>query len=152
MFPKEVPSPELVAVSTYLTLMSPKSIFSQEPVLTSEKLTIMDPKTAYSQVHVSVNSPWFFFVLSIMLPLFLSTTQALNFALHHIGSEMSYNLVIEIVKGWLIGVVLDILVHAVSCEVTHVPRNWLYMVAWLMGLLVCGVGNFVGVEKVKTSE
>jgi len=116
----------------------------------------MDPITAYSQVHVSVDSPWFFFVLSIMLPLFLSTTQALTFALHHIGNEMSYDLVIEIVKGWLIGVVLDVLVHAVWCEVAHVPRNGLYMVAWLMGLLVCGVksgvGNFVGMGKVKTSE
>lgn len=84
----------------------------------------------------------------MILPLFLSTTQALTIAFHHVDSEIGYKLVIEIIKGWLVGAVLGVVVHAVRGEVMRMTRNLLYMVAWLTGLLVWGfkrgIGDLVG--------
>lgn len=90
----------------------------------------------------------FYFVVSIMLPIFLSTTQALAFALHHVGEEMSYELVKEIFKGWFVGAVVGMVMHAFGRGTIRVPEDMLYFLAWVIGLLVRTVRNvmekFVG--------
>ena len=139
---RDVSSPELIPVPTCLTLMSTKSIFSREPVPNTEKLAVMAPRTTYSQVLMPADSPMFYFVLSIMLPLFLSTTQALTFAFHHVGEEMSYELANEIFKGWLVGAVAGIVVHAFGRGAVRVPEDVLYFLAWLIGSLVRKLRDF----------
>jgi Na+-translocating ferredoxin:NAD+ oxidoreductase RnfA subunit len=103
----------------------------------------MEPMTGYSQVSMPADSPRFYFALSIILPLFLSTIQALTFALHHVGEEMSYKLINEIVKGWLVGAAVGIVVHTFVRGAIRVSEDVLYFLAWVTGSLVRTVRIFV---------
>jgi hypothetical protein len=143
ILPKVVSSQVHIPVSSCLTLMGPKSIFSQEPIPNLLRLTIMEPMIGYSQVSMPADSPMFYFALSIILPLFLSTTQALTFALHHVGEEMSYKLINEIVKGWLVGALVGIVVHTFVRGAIRVPEDVLYFLAWATESLVRTVRIFV---------
>jgi hypothetical protein len=128
MSPKLVFSQEHMPNSTHLTLMSPRSILYQEPVPTSAKLSIMAPVPTHSQVPV--DSPLFLFALSIFLPLFVVTSQALTLTLQHVGENVSEELMYEMVKGWLIGALSRIMLHACCRGLTRLPGNVLYLGAW----------------------
>lgn len=134
-----------VARSELLTLTAPKFIFSQKPILISTKLAIMTPTTVYHQAAASEHSPIIFFAISIILPLLLTTTQALTFSLYQVGEAGSDELLTALVKGWLVGALLGFMVHTVGRGITRLPGDGLFLLAWIVG--VVGWGVKLGVRK-----
>ncbi|KAF2794300.1 hypothetical protein K505DRAFT_337027 [Melanomma pulvis-pyrius CBS 109.77] len=165
MAPKKVVSHDHEPASNDLTLMAPMVVFSQEPILPSanlscmetksiyiqspvsapSNLSLMHPTTTFSQTPIAADNPLFVFSIAIILTLGLATTQALIFAFNNAGDEVSSALVEKMLEGYLAGAVLGIFLHVCYRGPASIPRDLVFLVArvvgvlvWLVKAIVCG--------------
>lgn len=156
MAPKEVVSQNPMPASTDLTLMAPTVIFSQKPIRPSANLSYMETKSIYnqnpisapsnlslmrpttiiSQIPIAADNPLLAFYIASILTLGLATTQALTFALNNVGEEVSLALLDKMMKGYLAGAVLGIFLHACYRGPVNLPRDLVFLVARVVGVIV----------------
>ncbi|KAF2713779.1 hypothetical protein K504DRAFT_530708 [Pleomassaria siparia CBS 279.74] len=133
-----------------LSLMAVSTVYSQEPVAALNKssptvVTSFDTEDPTSnppgaeffpQTPIQTDDALLAGYVYTILPLLFTINPATAFALKHVHEEDSFELLIQMLKGFIIGVVAGFVIHAAWRGLKRLPEDLLFCLMWVFGLLV----------------